>query len=622
MDYMRSLRSQLILSHLILVLLMGFVMSGASITFFTIIQSVDRVLQGNFRTILAAQEMNAALQEQETAFALLSNADYEEARITYTRSTKDFEKSLQAASKTVSKPSQRRIIDDLSQAYSQTKAQASAIFVGSGQSAQPGASRMFKFNLRPELQKMRLLSQKLLTASRIAIQQDNDQARNTAETAFWKSVSITISSMALAAFIAATMIRRILTPLAALARHAERIAEGDLSQHVLKPRNDEIGALADSFNVMAAKLAEVRKGEVRKMQRLEKISEAALESLYDPLIITDAHRRIIRLNKAAETLFGPVPESPRKPVADHIFDRRILAAIENAISDQQVSASEDESSQVQIKVGDDHKTYRLRVSPMNGDDGNLVGSVTVLEDITYLKVLDKMKNEFIGVASHELRTPVTSLILSAELLREGAAGPLTEAQIQVIDAQQQDLNRLEKLMRDLLDVTKLEAGMSHPRFDPVTAKDLMTYPVENLKVQAQKKGVRLELVTPEDGILIQADRAQICRVLINLISNAIRHTPAGGVVKVHAEASDNVVTFAVEDSGEGIPEEYRKRVFERFVQVPGATQGGAGLGLSIANGIVKAHGGEMTVESQVGKGSSFRFTLPIMNMPVKKEIKV
>ncbi len=612
---MRSLRSQLILSHLILVLLMGFVMSGASMAFFGISQAVDRVLQGNFRTILASQEMSVSLQEQETAFAMLGSSQSPNAEATYRQATLAFEKSLSIAAKTASTKDQQLVVSELSQAYTQIRDRSHRAFHPTTIDPHRTTSDLQQ-QMRPDMERMRALSQKLLNLSRIAIQQDNDLARNNAQLSFFKSVSITVASMVLAGVIARVMIRRILTPIAALARHAERIAEGDLSQHAVKPRSDEIGALADSFNEMAAKLAEVRKSEVRKMQRLERISEAALESLYDPVIVTDSHRRIFRLNKAAEELFGPVPQSPRKPVEEHIADRRIIRAIENAISDQKVSASEDESSQVKIKVGEDHKTYRLRVAPMKGDDGNLIGSVTVLEDITYLKVLDQMKNEFIGVASHELRTPVTSLILSAQLLREGAAGPLTEAQAKVLDVQQSDLERLEKLMRDLLDVTKLEAGMSPPRFESVTAAELIEYPVSTLRVQAEKKGVELSAELVDAETILKADRVQIGRVLTNLITNAIRHTPTGGRVEVRASRANNDVTFSVVDTGEGIPEEYRRRIFERFVQVPGATQGGAGLGLSIANGIVKAHGGEMSVESVMGKGSEFRFRLPIAEMPI------
>jgi NtrC-family two-component system sensor histidine kinase KinB len=140
--------------------------------------------------------------------------------------------------------------------------------------------------------------------------------------------------------------------------------------------------------------------------------------------------------------------------------------------------------------------------------------------------------------------------------------------------------------------------------------ELMRSPVETLRGQAKKKDVSLTL--KEDGDLgaVVADRSQIGRVLTNLIANAIRHTPAGGKVEVYASGTPNEVTFYVADSGEGIPPEYIARIFDRFVQVPGATQGGAGLGLSIANNIVRAHRGHMAVESKVGQGSAFSFTLP------------
>ena len=588
-------------------------MSGATVTFFSLTQSVNRVLQGNFRTILAAQEMNASLQEQETAFALLISGDTQEGLSTYQRAARDFDSSFKTATETSSTPDERACVSQIADANQLARTHASEIFKGIHNKSMKFLGAEFKDYLRPELQRMRLLSQKLLAVSRLAILVDNQRARDNSQIAFWKSVGITIASMIFAGFIAVTMIRRILTPLAALARQADRIAAGDLSQHRINPRSDEIGELADRFNAMAAQLAEVRKSEVRKMQRLEKISEAAISSLYDPLIITDAQGRIIRLNKAAEVLFGPVPDSPRKPAKEHISDRRIVHAIDDVLNQQLVSAKEDESAQVQISVGADHKTYRLRSSPMHGEEGNLVGSVTVLEDITYLKVLDQMKNEFIGVASHELRTPVTSLMLSVQLLLEGAAGPLTPTQMQVISAQSQDLERLEKLMRDLLDVTKLEAGMSKPKCEDIEVGELMAYPVKTLKPQADQKGIQLELLPTEGKWFVSADRVQIGRVLTNLIVNAIRHTPANGTVKVYADATDNVVTFSVVDTGEGIPEEYRKRIFERFVQVPGATQGGAGLGLAIASGIVKAHGGEMSVESQIGNGSCFKFTLPLLS---------
>jgi len=617
---MHSLRSQLILSHLLLVLLMGLVMSAASVGFFSLTRSIDRVLKGNFQTIQAAHEMTDGLHEEETAFALLSSQDTNEARATYKRAANTFQRAYQSGLHSVTTAEQKTILSDIGRAYDKVMRVSNGYFDTAGESVLLKHPQQYKNFIRPELRKIAVLTEDLLAASRQAIVDDNDAAMADTQGSFYKSVIVSIIATIAAVVIASSMIQLILTPLRALKKHAERIAEGDLSPNSMKRRNDEIGALSESFNQMAVRLSAVREDEKKKIRSLERISETALESMYDPVIVTDANLQIVRLNKAAEAIFGSVPELSRKLVSEHIANHRILKAIENAVNAEQVMAGEDESAQVQLKVGEDHRTYRLRVTPMKEDDDRLVGSVTVLEDITHLKVIDKMKSEFIGVASHDLRSPVTSLILANHLLREGVAGPLTPEQAEVIETQHEDLERLERLMRDLLDVTKLEAGASPPRLEEISVESLAKHPVDNLKIQARKKGVDLELVLAANLPTVHADQLQIGRVLTNLIANAIRHTQPGGSVTVRARSTENEVILSVEDTGEGIPEEYRKRIFDRFVQVPGATQGGAGLGLSIARNIVQAHGGDMTVESQVGKGSAFIFTLPIKKVPMGGEM--
>ena len=164
---------------------------------------------------------------------------------------------------------------------------------------------------------------------------------------------------------------------------------------------------------------------------------------------------------------------------------------------------------------------------MHDDEGRLLGAVTVLEDVTHLRELDRLKTEFIGVASHELRTPVTSLLLSVQLLQEGAVGELTPDQKEVIAAQREDLERLERMMRDLLDITRLEAGVTPPRFEIVSAAELVTAAIESVDAQAQAKRIALVHEVASGLPSVRADRSQINRVLINLLNNAIRHTRAG-----------------------------------------------------------------------------------------------
>ena len=309
-------------------------------------------------------------------------------------------------------------------------------------------------------------------------------------------------------------------------------------------------------------------------------------------------------------LFGPVAKAKSRPIAQVVEDKAIADAVTRAIHQERVSAAEDEAGFVARKMGEVERAYRLRASPMRDEDGSVMGAVVVLEDITHLRELDRLKTEFIGVASHELRTPVTSLLLSVQLLQEGAVGELTPDQKEVIAAQRDDLERLERMMRDLLDVTRLEAGVTPPRFEIVKSDELAASAMQAVDASAKAKGVELIHDWPEQLPSVRADRNQITRVLVNLLNNAIRHTPTGGSVTVRVYQERDGVGFQVADTGTGIPADYLPHIFERFVQVPGATRGGAGLGLSIAQTILKAHGSEIRAESEPDRGATFTFTLP------------
>ena len=165
-------------------------------------------------------------------------------------------------------------------------------------------------------------------------------------------------------------------------------------------------------------------------------------------------------------------------------------------------------------------------------------------------------------------------------------------------------------MRELLDITRLEAGATPPRFELVKPGDLVASALKSVRAEASRKGVELQVERKGSETAVRADRSQISRVLVNLFNNAVRHTPKGGRVSILTQETKSGMEFQVSDTGVGIPAEYLSRIFEKFVQVPGATRGGAGLGLSIAQTVVKAHGGEIKVKSELGKGAAFAFTLP------------
>jgi NtrC-family two-component system sensor histidine kinase KinB len=621
MRVFRTLRVQLLLSHLGLVVIMAVVMASAINSFFSLGRSIDRLVQGRFGSVMACEKLKDAVERQHQSLTLMVTGQYNLAQAEYQGTSRNVISATSDLS-LVSGRDTADSVDALQHAIKKYEAMLGGILQNASHLTNEQLRDIYNRQIRPATTDVEVHINEIQQVGERAIREDNDRAKSESQAAAIGTLWQTGIALVLAVFLAFRMIRVALTPLEHVAKQAIAIGEGDLNQRIDVRRTDEIGSLAQAFNSMAESLSEIRSREARRLRRAELMSDAALDSLYDPVVVSDAQGRLVYLNRAAQGLFGPTPATPRMPIVEHIGDKRIVRAIQNAITEDRVSAGEDPTTLIPLKVEGANRTYRLRATPMKDAMGQLLGSVTVLEDITHMRELDRMKTEFIGVASHELRTPVTSMLLSVQLLEEGAAGALTDAQREIVEAQRQDVERLDHLMRELLDISRLEAGTAPPRFELVKPEDLLKAAFQTTKAQAGQKGVVLELEKGPTLQQVRADKSQIGRVLVNLITNAIRHTEPGGHVKLHASANVDQVTFAVEDTGSGIPKDYLENIFERFVQVPGATGGGAGLGLSISRTIVQAHGGEMWVESELGKGSTFNFTLRTEHTAVDNEEKV
>lgn len=611
MKAMRNLRLQLLFSHLVLVLLMSVVLAGGVVAVFHLGRSIDRIMKDNYKSVIAAQDMKEALERQDSAATFYLAGQVDRARRQYEVFASRFEPAYNVESHNITERGEGQIAADIGARFGHYTADLKRLLY-SDPPMPPHEARAFYFStLEPEFEGLKQRAQDVLDMNQAAIQRADRRARTEARNISWFGACVALMVVALATFFALRMIRSAMAPLLTVSRQAEEIGAGHLNQRIELNRTDEIGALAAAFNNMTDRLRAARQLTDQRLHRAERLSDAAVDSLYDPVIVTDAGGIVLHLNRAAEGLFGTARRAIGAPIGRVAGDERIVRAVDRVIHQGRVSADEDESAMATLKVGHAERTYRVRVTPMSDDEGLLVGAVAVLDDVTHMRELDRLKTEFISVASHELRTPVTSLLLSVQLMQEGAVGELTPDQRVIVEAQRQDLDRLERMMRDLLDMTRLEAGVSLPRFELVRPSDLVKSATDSVAAQVEAQGLNLQASAPVALPEVRADRVQMSRVLVNLLSNAIRHTPPGGTILVSAVHEDEHVAFSVKDTGGGIPPEYLPHIFERFVQVPGATRGGAGLGLSIAQTIVKAHGGQISAQSTLGEGSVFTFTLPI-----------
>jgi PAS domain S-box-containing protein len=373
---------------------------------------------------------------------------------------------------------------------------------------------------------------------------------------------------------------------------------------------DEVGALAAGFNLMAERIRELRRSDLGKVLVAQQTTEAAIDSLYDPVIVTDSDGRVTRINPAAERLFGARASVIGRPIEQVARDPRIVQAVTDVLQSKRAAASET-AEVLPWAVDGARRAYRTRSTPMRDADDRLVGVVTLLEDITHLAEISRLKSEFIAAASHELRTPLTSIQMGVHLLLEGAAGPLDRRQTEILEACRDDTARLERMMRQLLDLSKIESGAAAPMRAPIRPSVLVREAVDSLALQAESKGLHVVVDAPQDVPEVAADRDQVERVLVNLVTNATRATPAGGTITIATARRGDDVVFSVADTGAGIPRDYLPRIFEPFIQVPDAPAGGSGLGLTISRRIVEGHGGRLSVQSEPGRGSTFSFNIPI-----------
>jgi len=238
-------------------------------------------------------------------------------------------------------------------------------------------------------------------------------------------------------------------------------------------------------------------------------------------------------------------------------------------------------------------------------------ALLVLHDITGLRRVEKTRKEFVANVSHELRTPLTSIKAAVDTLQEGAMGD-PQAAAAFLTRINSEVDRMAALISDLLELSRLESGQVLPNMAPTALASLVEEVVERLADKARAKYLAVKLDIPSDLPQVIADCDMVSQVVYNLLDNAIRFTPSGGQVSVTASRRDGAIAVAIEDTGIGIASEHLPRVFERFYKVDKSRSGGGtGLGLAIARHIVRTHGGEIWVESEEGRGSTFIFTIPL-----------
>ncbi|OIO35247.1 MAG: hypothetical protein AUJ74_07335 [Candidatus Omnitrophica bacterium CG1_02_44_16] len=335
-------------------------------------------------------------------------------------------------------------------------------------------------------------------------------------------------------------------------------------------------------------------------------TEAIVQSLAEGLAVVNSKGEVVMMNPAAEKILGVSREQKvGKPLTQNLKGEEVVSLVSDASGEKTVELN---ATQMETK-----KIIRSSSALVENENGQTVGMVSVLTDITKQKELDRLKSQFVSTVSHELRTPIVATQKALAVMMDKAAGPLTDDQARFLDIANRNLGRLSALINDILDFSKLEAGKMKIELVEASIGQVVEDACEGLVSWANSKDIRIIKNVQDNIPQVKADPNRIIQILNNLIGNALKFTPKGGSVTVDVASLDGGVRVSVQDTGAGIPKEDLSRVFEKFLQLGERRQtdiSGTGLGLSIAKEIVELHGGKIWAESEKGQGAKFIFTLP------------
>jgi signal transduction histidine kinase/CHASE3 domain sensor protein len=413
-------------------------------------------------------------------------------------------------------------------------------------------------------------------------------------------------------------LRSAIAPIRRIAVATEEVAAGGLGVEVPERGAGEVGSLATAFNEMSRSLA----GQQRELaeqnvdlERLANVLRAVLDSTVDGILLSDADGNVQLANRPVITLtrdFGMTFEGPvvdrLLSVGDRMVDPEKYRRAMERLRDNPAEATFDE-----FEDSLTGRVFQGFTAPVRDDRGGFLGRIWTLREVTQERELDRLKDDFVATVSHELRTPLTSMMGFLEMIREGEAGELTDEQKRFLAIVYRSSERLQRLVGDLLFVARLDANGLQLQFAPVDVEELVHDAAESAGALARSRELHLDLKLASLP-MVTGDRERLSQLVGNLISNALKFTPAGGHVTVRTFVDGSHAVIEVEDDGIGIPEAEQDRLFQRFFRSTTATEQaipGTGLGLVISRAIAEAHGGTIDVRSEEGAGACFRVELPL-----------
>jgi two-component system, NtrC family, sensor histidine kinase KinB len=603
---MTSLRNRLWLGFGSLLAILLVVSSLTLIVFTRYSHALEDVFRENYNSAQYCDFMKESLDQLNNRAQRMVWQEPSAKTIDLAAEEYQFDSNLIAQIGNVTLPGEKERTEHLADLWQQYRAHTDAF-----NAATAGRRQLYEQDLLPRYEEMKQVAQQIADMNMSNMVSVDGQAKQTLLHVRNALLILVIAGVVLAAVVVWTSNVGIIRPLKDLTQYARQIESGNLELNVPIRTRDEIGKLVEAFNSMASSLREFKRIDHDRLIRVQLTTQLAIDSLPDAVFVIGPNDEIEISNDAARTYFGI---EPGRGVSG--LGLKWLPPLYDAVKSRQRPVEpRGYKSAIQVFLNGEERFLLPRAVPMLSPDHRPLGVTAILVDVTQLRQVDEAKSSLVSTVSHELRTPLTSQRLLLGLLTSDVGLTLPAKQRRMLEVAKADCDRLYRIIDDLLSISRIESGRVQFQFRAMAPGDIVQSSVEPLLQLFADKELGLDVRVTGNLPQVRADGPSMQSALTNLLSNALKFTPAGGRVVVTAKPAEAGVVFSVADNGPGIPTEFQERIFEKFFRVPGSSgTWGAGLGLSISKNIVEAHGGEIEFSCPPGGGTIFRFTIPYYSL--------
>jgi two-component system, NtrC family, sensor histidine kinase KinB len=605
----RSLQTRFLLAGVFLVLITVAGGAWSVVTLARLSTEVGETFRQSQETIDLTAGLADTLEHEDDALLLALSGKMRNARSGVAQQRQEFDESYARLMARLSNPEELDVGRDLQEHVHSYRLVGDALL---RQAAQPGAREVYHNQVNPALRRAVADCARIRELNFQAMQQVGVEARNSARRATGIVAGIALIALGLSTLTMVRLAQVILRPIRELMHSVEAIRRDDFKHRVRVETGDELGQLADGFNRMAESLGDYHESSLGELLLAKATSEATLAALPDAVIVVDPDGQIVSKNPLAQAVLKAIDGNQVKRLQEIPLPPAVLREVNETLAEGHARGHRPDLSQaLSVSFGGQESKMLITVVPIPEFLPRRAGAAIVLADVTEFARLDELRAEVVAIASHELKTPLTSLQMNLLLLREKADN-LTARQREILTAAIRGGEELGATIEELLDLTRIESGQLRLAQERVDVAVVFEQTTRALGPRYDDASVKLRVIKDVANAIVHGDSARLRLVFVNLLTNALKYTPQGGEVVVRLASMQNAVAggrprlqITVTDTGPGVPPELRERIFEKFFRVederPDGLKGvrGTGIGLYLCREIIKAHGG--TILCAAGK---------------------